>query len=118
MPTVLLFRKPERGLEELAKNLARELPMIIAAYLSTKEGGYVQPKSIKVRHFVGDPEDVNTDDLEIRISAHNFPEREANLEERKNSILEDVRDFLRDYDRNLSVLVLVHLAPMAFGKIE
>ena len=62
-------------IEDLAKRLAQELPRIIAPNLSIYDG-HIQPKSVKVRCLKGDEADVNTDDIEIIIPAHNFPERE------------------------------------------
>lgn len=121
MPLTLLQYRPNRGLKELAENLAKHLPDIVAPALTLPErerhDGDVSPEDIIVWLVEGGEQDVNTKDLEIIIWAHDFPERGANLEERKDAILKGVRQFLCDYDRNVSGFVWVLLQPTAFGQI-
>lgn len=61
--------------------------------------------------------DVNTKDLEIIIWATLYPERLKNLDGRRAMIVEQVKMFLADYDRNLSGFVWVLLQPASFGEL-
>jgi hypothetical protein len=120
MPYALLLVKPGRGLEELGQKLALELPNIIAPALSLGErelhDGKVTPNEIMVWLVFGQ-ETVNGKDLELLVAAHNFPERVANIEDRKEQILAGIRTFLADYDRNVTGAVCVFPTPMAYGEI-
>jgi hypothetical protein len=124
MPLALLQYKTNRGIKELAEKLAKALPDIIAPNLTLPEreqlDGLVTPHDIVVWCVGGGKADVNTQDLEIIIWGHDSPERRANLEERKEAILKDVRRFLAehaDYDHALTGFVWVLLQPTAFGKL-
>ena len=121
MPLTLIQYKKGRGLEKLAEDLARELPDIVAPALTLPEQerleGQVTPDDIIVWCVEGGKIDVNTKDIEILIWAHDFPERKANLEARKDAILSGVRDFLAGYDRNVSGFVWILLKPTAYGQI-
>lgn len=117
MPLALIQHKNGRGLTEIAEKLAQELPTSVAWALSTSGDGKLNPDDIEVWVTEGSPADVNTKDLEIIIWAHDYPERKADLENRKDSILTDVRKFLADYDRNVTGFVWVLLQPTAFGRI-
>lgn len=121
MPLVLLHYKTDRGLEELAENLAIELPDIVAPNLTLSErerlDGQVAPEDIIVRCVEGTKSDVNCKDIEITIWAHDFPGRKVNLEERKDAIIGGIHQFLADYDRNVSGFVWVLLQPTALGQL-
>lgn len=121
MPLTLIQYKSGRGLKELAESLAKELPGIVAPALTLPEQerleGQVTSGDIIVWCVEGGQADVNTKDLEILIWAHDFPERKKNLDERKDSILQGVRRFLDDYDRNVSGFVWILLQPTAYGTI-
>ena len=121
MPLTLVQYKTDRGLKELAETLAKALPRIVAPALNLPErkglDGLVTPSDIIVWCVEGGQTDVNTKDLEILIWAHDFPERKANLEERKETILKGVRRFLADYDRNVSGFVWILLQPSAYGQL-
>lgn len=121
MPLVLLQYKSDRGLNQLVEKLAQKLPSIVAPNLTLPEherlDGQVLPDDIIVRCVGGNKADVNTKDIEIIIWAHDFPERKANLECRKDAIVLGVQRFLSDYDRNVSGFVWILLQPTAFGEL-
>ena len=121
MPLTLIQHKTGRGLKELAENLAKALPDIVAPALTLDKrenlDGKVTSNDIIVWCVEGGQADVNTKDLEILIWAHDFPERKANLDERRDTILKGVRAFLADYDRNVSGFVWILLQPTAYGTI-
>lgn len=117
MPLVLIQHKNGRGLNEIAEKLAKELPALVAPTLSAPPDGNLVPGDIEVWCTEGSTADVNTKDLEIIIWAHEYPERRANLEERKDVIVKGVRTFLADYDRNVSGFVWILLQPTAFGEL-
>ncbi|MFZ2167264.1 MAG: hypothetical protein WAV50_00140 [Minisyncoccia bacterium] len=118
MPIVLIQHKNGRGLNEVAEELSKEFPAIVAPALSVPGGeGELRFDDIEVWVTEGSTADVNTKDLEIIIWAHEYPERKANLEERKDIIVKDVRTFLADYDRNVTGFVWILLQPTAFGKL-
>lgn len=119
MPLVLLQYKQGRELKELAEQLAQALPEIVAPHLNIvgreRHDGGVTPDEIIVRCSESNPMNVNTRDIEMIILAHEFPERKANLEDRKNGILADVLKFFADYDRNVDGFVMPILINMAYG---
>ncbi len=115
MPLTLIQHKNGRGLGEIAEKLAKELPAFIAPALSVSGDGQLTHDDIEVWVTEGSTADVNTKDLEIIIWAHEYPDRRANLEVRKDAIIGCVRTFLADYDRNVSGFVWILLQPTAFG---
>lgn len=121
MPLTILQYKADQDLDHVAHMLAVELPDIVAPALTLPQraqlDGLVNPDDIIVWTLEGTPYDVNTNDFEIIIWAHDFPERRANLDERTEMILKGVRDFLSDYDRNVTGFVWILLQPTAFGRI-
>lgn len=121
MPYVILKYKPGRGLECLARDLADKLPEIVALALTIpdrkRDEGQVTPEDIIVSCEEGGPADVNSQHFVIFIFAHEFPERKANLEERKDAITKDVRRFLNDPNHHLPGFVWVFLGPTAFGRL-
>ncbi len=117
MPIVLIQYKNGRGLNKIAEKLAKELPALIAPRLSVPPDGLLTSDDIEVWCTEGSPADVNTKDLEIIVWAHDYPERKANLEESKDVIVNGVRAFLADYDRNVTGFVWILLQPTAFGRL-
>jgi len=123
MPLVELRYKPDCDLEDVVSLLALALPHIVAPHLSLPErealDGLVSSKDIIVRCSRSSKVDVNSKDLEILIFAHDFPERKANLEKRKDAIIAGIREFLTNYDPNLKIsgFVWVWLVPTAFGEL-
>lgn len=116
MPLALLQYKKGRELTELAENLAKRLPEIVAPAL-TVPAAQLTPDDVTVWCVEGGSADVNSDDLEILIWAHDFPERKETLEERKELVLKGIRRFLIDYRRNVSGFVWILLQPTAYGTI-
>lgn len=119
MPLVQLSYKGDRELGPIAKQLAGELPELVARTLSVpdNEKARLEADDIEVHVRQTTSFDVNTKDLEIIIWANEYPERLANLDFRKEVILHGVREFLRDYDRNLTGFVWVLLQPGSFGSL-
>lgn len=121
MPLVLLQYKQLAFLEEVVEKLAKALPGIVAPNLNLSEcerlTGGVTPEDIIVRCIKGGKMDTNSKDIEIIIFAHDFPERKQNLEERKDAIIKEVRQFLKNYNRSISGFVWILLAPSAFGQL-
>lgn len=123
MPLIVVqYKAGDQGLKRIAQKLANKLPGIAAAALTVgneKSNGLVTPDDIEVWCNEGSPADVNTKDLEIVIWAHQFEERMANLEERKDTILNYVRTFLTTFHghRKLTGWVWILLQPTAFGQI-
>ena len=122
MPLVHLYYHPHRDGWELAQNLAAALPKIIAPHLTIptrdRHDGQVTPEDIIVRPSAGSSIDANTLDIEIVILAHDFPERRANLEERKENIIKGIRAFLGEISHPLTTgSVWILLMPTAFGRI-
>lgn len=121
MPLVMIrYKNASRGLAEIAEKLAEELPAYVAPALSTSGDGQLNPDDIPVWITEGSIADVNTKDLEIIIWAHEYPERRADLEERKDLIVKRVCAFLDDHSRDTTVrsgFVWILLQPTAFGRL-
>ena len=119
MPLVVVTHEVGRVPPDMLIKLARALPEIVAQALNVEENEHARltVADIEVRVQESGPYDFNVKDLEIIIWANDYPERLVNLDERKETILKGVREFLRDFDRNLSGFVWVLLQPTAFGEI-
>lgn len=119
MPLVVMNCKKGRLLGDMIGNLANELPAIVARALHVEKNlkGHLTSEDIEVEVRESGPYDVNIKDLEITIWANDYPERLANLDKRREEILSGIREFLRDYDRNLSGFVWVLLQPASFGEL-
>jgi len=121
MPLVYIQYKVGRFAENLVEYLAGRMPEIVANALDAGQEGNKEaclfPGDVEVWVRESGKLDVNTRDLEIIIWANSYPERLANLEQRKDRIIRDVREFLGNYDRNLSGFVWVLLQPGAFGTL-
>jgi hypothetical protein len=123
MPLVLLQYKKGRRLKKIAKHIAEHLPGIVAPYLNVegrnRHDGGVTADEIIVRCTESNALDVNTADLEIVIFAHDFRERKATLEKRKDGIIKNIHILLRWHHRpDLSGFVWIILAPTAFGSLQ
>ncbi len=124
-PLVLLRYRTGRGLENLAAGLAKELPGLVAPSLTFSERErhevWVATEDITVHCVEGTEADVNAEDLEIIVWAHDFLERKVNLEERKDAIVDGVRKFLQDHSHDVpgyvSGFVWILLQPTAFGQL-
>lgn len=120
MPEIELRYRPDNGM--IAGIVAHALPEPVASALHIDGkgdgSGGVDPASCFVKISESSLADVHVKDLEIKIYAHDFPERKENLEERKNGILRALQGILEEYKWDVSVRVLVYLVPMAYGTIE
>lgn len=118
MPLVVIQHKPGRVLDDMLQNLAKKMPEIVADALSADApGAELTSTDIEVWVQEGGKLDVNTKDLEIIIWATSYPARLENLDFRKEMIVQQVKTFLADYDRNLSGFVWVLLQPASFGEL-
>ena len=119
MPLVVVQHKAGRITEQMLTNLAKAMPEIVAAGLNAPENqdACLIPSDIEVWVQESGRFDVNTKDLGIIIWANSYPERLRNLDQRKDAIVQAVRKFLADCDRNLSGYVWVLLQPAAFGEL-
>ncbi len=120
MPVVMVQYR--FGLDQVVARLAKALPEIVAPNLTIEgrplDDGSITPAEIIVRCNKGSEMDVNGKELEIIILAHDFPERKANLEERKDAIIEGVRKFFKEEDfRGVAGFVWIFLVPTAFGRL-
>ncbi len=119
MPLVVVQHKTGRVLEDMLVTLTHALPDIVAGALDVPENEAARLTAGDIEVWVQESGkyDVNTKDLEIVIWVTDFPERKKDLERRKDVILQGVRTFLAEYDRNLSGFVWVLLQPTAFGEL-
>ncbi len=118
MPYVFMFY--EESAKGDAEELARFLPVTLSKHLSvsTEEGkeGFLKPEDIKVKPRQHKKMDVHSQVIEILVLAHDYPERKINLEERKNAVLEDIKNFcLATHADKLDSSLWILLMPSAFG---
>lgn len=118
MPFVFVFYQESARVQ--AEEIASFLPATLSKHLSitTEEGeeGFLKPEDIKVKPRQHKKEDINSQAIEILVLAHDYPERKINLEERKNAVLEDIKNFQLSIpsDKPDSCLWIL-LMPSAFG---
>jgi hypothetical protein len=121
MPLVIVNYKPNRGLVVLMESFSEILPAIVAANLTLSDherhDGQVAPEDIMIWCREAKRIDANGKDFEIVIFAHEYVERKANLEERKDAIIHSVREYLLDNNWGVKGSVWVLLAPTAYGEI-
>jgi hypothetical protein len=119
MPLVALQYKRKSIRDKMLGKLARALPTIVAGALDIPENrnARLTPAEIEVWVMESGKHDVNVKDIEIIIWAHDYPERLANLEARKETILDGVRTFLAANNQSLSGFVWVLLQPSAYGEL-
>ena len=119
MPLVVVKHKAGRILPGMLEKLGQAMPEIVASALDVKENpeAHLTAEDVEVWIRESGPYDINVKDLEIVIWANTYPERLANLSDRKEAILQGLLKFLGDFDRNLSGFVWVLLQPGAFGVI-
>lgn len=126
-PIVVLQYKADRELEPLAERLAAQLLEIVATVLNAgydvaraEQSFRLKPSDIGVLVQQSGELDVNVKDIEIIIWAHARSERIMwrlyDSGNRAEEIVNDVRKFLSDYDRNVSCSVRVVLQPIAFAE--
>ncbi|MDR3546981.1 MAG: hypothetical protein P4M11_01665 [Candidatus Pacebacteria bacterium] len=123
MPLVILeYQMFPRVPRFLINGLAKELPSIVAAALNvdTVIEAHLQPSDIKVKveQFIGDAP--NTKELEVTVWANHFPERQVNLDERRDAIIEGIKVFFTrghlGFQIEFTLSVWVLLAPASYGE--
>ncbi len=108
----------DKVLPEWIEHIVGEMPKIVAEALSSDgELGHLEPQEVAVMPGKFHELALNVKDVDITIFANDYPERKANLEERRVKVLEEVRKLLGNFDRNLSACVWILLAPGSYGEI-
>ena len=92
--------------------LKDELPAFVAGALSCKEGGILQPKDIMLEIDDMGAYDVNCKDIHVRVCAHDYPSRRANLDDIRKAISKQV---LKCLPQGASWYVWVLLVPTSYG---
>jgi len=115
MQLVLLNRKKEFVDDNLVKKIAGELPRIVSMALNIPHitDGKLVPDDIEVWVDDSSELDVNTKPLEIIIWATEFSERRANLNFRRQIIVDEVKKLIPSTVKGF-VWVLLH--PASFGE--
>ena len=122
MTLVVVNRNPGVFDDHQLRVLVDDLPVTVADYLSCDDpGGKLTPQDIEVWVQDFGPFDVNTKDVEIIIWANLYPGREANLDDRRQCIIEDVVRALNAGRRiptrsSPSGFVWILLQPSSFGE--
>lgn len=116
MPLVVLCKNPEVINEEIAKKIAQQLPMIVAEALDVPENpdGRLTKDDIEVWVQDASKLDVNSKDLSIIIWANNYPERMANLDERRAKVAKSVRQMK---PTNATGFIWILLQPGSFEEL-
>ena len=121
MPVVILSYNTDRVDEELLRRLCRDLMGIVSRALDIPENDKARltRDDIEIRARMVQDFDHNAKDLEIMVFAHQYPERLANLEERKEQIVLALRHIIREEYSNKELIgwVQIILAPIAHGRI-
>jgi hypothetical protein len=119
MPVVILRYDPQQFPEAVAAELAKALPEYVSSTLDVpeNESARLRPSDIEVSVVPSGIHDVNVKAFEIMIFAHQYPERQKNLDERKDKIVEDIQGFLIDRSLNPDGWVWILLQVTSFGRI-
>lgn len=117
MPIVQVRYKNGLQMNAVVGSLAYVLLEIVAPAMST-DNYKIDKKNIVVNVDVVSDDDVNPRDLQILIIIEATEERLQNLEERKDSILKDIRACLGDYAKDVKGFVWILPIPeTALGRI-
>lgn len=121
MPLVVVQYKPGSITEGKLKDFVSVLPKLVARALHVPENpdAHLTPEDVEVWVRESGKLDRNVEDIvkdiEIVIWANEYPERLQNLGERKDRIVQSIRDFF--YGRIPTGFVWVLLQPAAFGEL-
>lgn len=119
MPLVLV--RHDKSLSgRFLEDLALELQKITARHLDVAENeeARLSPADVEIWNNRARMIDANVKDLQIVILANDYPERRANLEERKEGIRRDVKVVIGQHGyTNITGFVWVLLVPGAFGEL-
>ncbi len=114
MPLVVVNRNPEKLDNELLKELVKSLPLSVALALTCDNpAGKLTAQDVEVWVQDFGPYDINTKDVEIIIWANLYPERQTNLDFKREGILALVRSIL---PREIKGFVWILLQPASFGE--
>ncbi|MCG2690427.1 hypothetical protein L6252_04110 [Candidatus Parcubacteria bacterium] len=120
MPFVYI-RRSQKVNDAMTEVLSHVLPKLVVEALSVpNSGGELAESDIEVEVRDVGPFDVATKDVEIIIWAGDYPERKANLDERREQIIKGVK-LLSDPGTPsgiVSCFVWVILAPNSFGEFS
>lgn len=119
MPVVMLMYKPGRVPWDQLAELADALPRIVSDALDVPDdpGKRLTEKNIQVKGILPDPFDRNLHELQLTIPIHAYPERIANLEERKDRIVAAIREIVGTYDPHIGWVWVQPVSDTAFGRI-
>jgi hypothetical protein len=120
MPVVLLHYKKDQKWESLLDDfVGKFLPDVITACLAFKEGAHgeycVTGSSVKLQVVEGSKYDQNTEDIQITIFAHSYPERIKTGVERASAVKKSVLSFFEEKGVRVSVLVQIIFAHIEIG---
>lgn len=120
MPVIFLKYHPDLVSDREMAMLVAALPKIVSGALDVPEdpNKRLGPKDIQVWCFPPEKFDVNLRALQLMIPVHGYPERVANLEERKNTINSAIRDVLGpDSGADIGWTWVLPSSDTAFGRI-
>lgn len=113
MPLIQIRRNPEMINDGLLKSIIESLPRRAAQALSCAEGGVLKPEDIMIEADDFGPFDTNAKDIHVRVIAHDYPSRRANLDEIRTWISMDIFAELQLTPASWYVWVL--LMPTSYG---
>ncbi|MCX6812211.1 MAG: hypothetical protein NTW79_01120 [Candidatus Berkelbacteria bacterium] len=94
-----------------------DLPRIVADALSCgDENGSLSPKDIEIKFEAQGPHDVDNYDVEILVTAMDFPSRKANIQERAALIADKLLPRIPRLDEKYQICVFVTLSPAGFAE--
>jgi hypothetical protein len=119
VPLAVITYTPDLGRIDMAHRLADVIPQFVAEVLTVEENSAAQITVNEVEVWVRESgiNDINSPGLGIIVWANYFPERAANLEQRKYELLAKIRTFLSSHEYRVQGYVWIMLSPAAFGEI-
>ncbi len=106
MPLIIIHRNPAVVCDARLVHIAEHLPEVVAAALSCDEGP-VSAEDVSIEISDVGAFDKNVRDLNIRVHAHYFAERAADLGMRQQRISRGIRELFPECE-SWSVWVLLH----------
>ncbi|MCX6812997.1 MAG: hypothetical protein NTV77_00675 [Candidatus Azambacteria bacterium] len=116
MPLVVVNRNPGKLGDKLLEELVANLPESVASSLTTSDlcpEGKLTAQDVEVWVLDFGPHDINTKDVEIIIWANLYPERQKNLDFRRDILYRMVRLILPE---EIKGFVWILLQPASFGE--
>ena len=121
MPLIYVRRDEKIIRDDMIRALVSALPEIIADALTVPNSdGVLTRDDIEIRVSGIGPFDVSTKDLEVIIFAGDYPERKADLDQRKEKIIEGIKSLSSPGGmiETISGFVWIVLSPNSFGEFE